>query len=82
MRTLTLKGISDGTYRRLKQRAAAEHRSINQQAILMLENELARATLDVKAWLEEDARLRKRHGVKPGSLTMDEINAAKRKGRP
>jgi antitoxin FitA len=80
MATLTIKGLPDPLYRLLKRRAAAEHRSINQQAILLLEQELARETVDVKAWLEESAQLRKRHGVRPTS--MAQIDADKRRGRP
>ena len=79
MATLTIKGMSDALYRRLKQRAAAEHRSINRQAILILEQELARQSVDVKAWLEETARLKKRWKLKPTS--MEDIDAAKKEGR-
>jgi antitoxin FitA len=80
MATLTIKGIPDALYQRLKRRAAAEHRSINRQAILLLEQELARETVDVKAWLAENARLRKRYHFKPTS--MADIDADKRRGRP
>ena len=82
MATLTLKGIPDKLYALLKKRAAAEHRSINRQAILLLELQLAHQSIDVKAWLEETDRLRKRLGAKPSSLTMADIDAAKRRGRP
>jgi antitoxin FitA len=80
MATLTIKGMPDKLYELLKKRAAAEHRSINRQAILLIEQELARQTIDVKAWLEETARLRKRWKLKP--MTLAEIDAAKRTGRP
>ena len=80
MATLSIKGFPDDLYRLLKRRAAAEHRSINQQAILLLEQQLAGKAVDVKAWLEETARLRKRHGVRPTS--MADIDADKRRGRP
>jgi len=80
MRTITIKGIPDALYKRLKQRAAAEHRSLNGHVIALLQQEAARQTIDVKAWLEETARLRKRWGIKP--VTMAEIDAAKREGRP
>ena len=80
MATLTIKGLPDAVYRLLKRRAAAEHRSINQQAILLLEQELARESVDVKAWLAETARLRKRLGVRPTS--MADIDADKRRGCP
>lgn len=79
MATLTIKGLPDALYRLLKRRAAAEHRSINQQAILLLEQELGRQAVDVKAWLAETARLRKRLGVRPTS--MADIDADKRRGR-
>jgi len=79
MPTLTLKGMSVQLYARLKKRAEAEHRSINRQAILLLEQELARETIDVKAWLQENARLRKRYPMKP--VTIEEIDAFKKKGR-
>jgi plasmid stability protein len=80
MATLSIKGFPDALYRRLKLRATAEHRSISQQAILLLEEGLARATVDPRAWLEETARLRKRHHVRPTSMT--DIDADKRLGRP
>ena len=79
MVTLTIKGLSDEAYAALKRRAAAEHRSINRQAIAILEQDLARQTIDVKAWLAENARLRKRYPMKP--MTIEEIDAFKKKGR-
>ena len=80
MRTLTLKGVPHTLYDKLRKLAAAEHRSINRQVILMLEQDVARQAIDVKAWLEETARIRKRWKLEP--MTMDEIDAAKKRGRP
>jgi len=60
MATLSIKGFPDTLYRLLKRRAAAEHRSINQQAILLLEQALVGKPVDVKTWLKETAQLRKR----------------------
>ena len=80
MTTLTLKGVPDRLHAQLKKRAAAEHRSINRQAILLLEQALAQQSIDVKAWLEATARMQKRFGMKPTS--MADIDADKRKGRP
>src|SRR5262249_40129868 len=79
MVNLTLKGMTDETYERLKARATAEHRSINRQAIALIELELSRQAVDVKAWLEETARMRKRLGIK--GITLADIDAAKKRGR-
>lgn len=41
MATLTLKGMSDEAYERLKARAEANHRSLNREAVRILEEAVA-----------------------------------------
>ena len=55
--TLTLKKVPEKLYRQLKQRAKANRRSINQEAILCLELLLPRP-IDVGAELEEIRKVR------------------------
>lgn len=78
MPTLTIKGLPDPVYRRLKAQAAAHRRSLNGEIIVCLERAVG-AGLDVRTWLAEAQALRDRLGLRP--LTDRELWAARRAGR-
>lgn len=87
MPTLTLKGMPEQVYRVLKDRAAANHRSLNSEVLIRLERSVGLKPVDVAEVLaradevraEIQAHLDSR-GLAP--LTDDEITAAKNEGRP
>ena len=80
MATLTIKNIPDEVYERLKQQARKNRRSINNEAIVILENILPPQQRDVKKILEEARKIREltAHYV----LTEEEVNKWKNEGRP
>ncbi|HEX9167235.1 MAG TPA: hypothetical protein VF862_15075 [Gemmatimonadales bacterium] len=78
MPTLTIKGLPDPVYRRLKAQAAAHRRSLNGEIIVCLERAVG-ASLDVRTWLAEAEAFRDRVGVRP--LSDRDLRAARRAGR-
>ena len=60
MATLTLKQVPDDLYRRLKERAATHRRSLNNEAIVCLEQMLRSQPVDPASWLEKARALRGR----------------------
>jgi antitoxin FitA len=80
MPTLTIKGMPDRLYRRLKRRAAANRRSLNSEILMCLEQATARQPADPGALLARADALRARLHVPP--LTERTLRAGKRAGRP
>jgi plasmid stability protein len=80
MPTLTIKGIPDTLYRRLKSRAEEHRRSLNSEVIVCLEQSLNAQRIDVEDFLKRAQTLRRR--LEPIYLRDRELNAAKRAGRP
>jgi plasmid stability protein len=80
MPTLTIKGISESLYVRLKQRAGAHHRSLNSEVIVCLEQATNLPTIDPETWLAEADHLRTGLGLRP--LTESRLRRAKAAGRP
>jgi plasmid stability protein len=78
MSTITLKGIPAGLHRALKQRAARNRRSLNQEVLATLEDKVGGKARDVEALLAEARKIRARMGF---VATQEEIDAAKREGR-
>jgi antitoxin FitA len=76
--TLTLKNIPDAIYERLKASAAANHRSLNGEAIVCLEKALRPNKVSVEERLRRADELRAR--VR-GEITPEQIDAYKREGR-
>ena len=74
--TLTLKGIPDDLYLRLKQTAEAHRRSLNNEAISVLET----ALLPRKATSSERIARALRKAL-PSSFTVEGIDEHKRQGR-
>ena len=79
MATLTIKGMPDELYKRLKKRAGEERRSINSQVIVCLELQLATPRRDPKAILKRLDAIRDR--INLPALTDEELRKAKEFGR-
>ena len=77
---ITVKGIPEQLYRRLKAAAAVNHRSINSEIISRIEQTLMARRVPAEELLE---RLRKLHGSFGGRrLELEQLDAARREGRP
>jgi plasmid stability protein len=77
--TLTLKGIPDDVYTRLKETAEVHRRSLNNEAISLLENVLLPRNA---AASDRIARARAlRASLKPGAFIAKDIDKFKRQGR-
>jgi len=80
MPTLTIKGLPREVYLRLKRQAAAHRRSLNGEIIVCLERALGAGPPDPEAWLRRADAFRRRLALDP--MTLEEMEAAKRAGRP
>lgn len=79
-RTLTIKGLPDDLYERLKASAADHRRSLNSEAIVCLERALGGARIDEDELLARiDAR---RERLKLPPLTDEFLREARSWGRP
>jgi plasmid stability protein len=79
MPTLTIKGLPDPLYRRLKRQAEAHRRSLNGEIIVCLERAISSGQPDARTWLARAQALRERIGLRP--LTERQVRAARRRGR-
>ncbi|MGI8603836.1 MAG: FitA-like ribbon-helix-helix domain-containing protein [Verrucomicrobiales bacterium] len=79
MATITLKNIPELLHRTLQERAKANHRSINREAIDCLERVVLGKPLDALAFLE---KVRCRRRETPGQLADDLLWEARHTGRP
>lgn len=80
MPALTIKGIPEPLYRRLKQRAAVHRRSLNSEILVCLEQAVVVDAVDARAALARADALRKR--LRVPRLTDARLRAAKAAGRP
>lgn len=80
MPTLTIKGMPDALYRRLKRRAAEHRRSLNGEILYCLEFATAAEAVDPAAFLARVDAVRERL-VMP-ALTEEALRRAKSAGRP
>ncbi len=78
MITMTLKGIPRETHRELKKRAAEHRRSLNSEAIAVLESSVRSVPVDTQALL---ARARAARATMKFMATDAEISRFKREGR-
>jgi antitoxin FitA len=78
MITITIKGIPKETHRELKKRAAAHGRSLNREAIAVLESSVRSVPVDTQALL---ARARAARATMKFMATDAEISRFKREGR-
>ena len=79
MPTLTIKGMPDPLYLRLKERAAENRRSLNSEILVALEQVVATAPPNPQALLARVDALRSKLRVSP--LTDARLRAAKAQGR-
>lgn len=79
MPTLTIKGMPDSLYRRLKERAAANRRSLNGEILVALEQAIATAPPDADALIGRADALRA--SLRTPRLTDAKLRAAKNTGR-
>jgi len=80
MPNLTIKGLPENLYLRLKRRAAKHRRSLNREVIVCLEQATNVPTLDPEAWLAGADRLRKQLGLSP--VSERSLRRSKASGRP
>lgn len=80
MPTITLKNIPEPLYERLKQAAETHRRSLNSEVLVVLESVLAPGRYDVSELLEAARTVREK--TAHYHLTDQELDAAKRSGRP
>lgn len=81
MASITIKNVDPELYERLKQQAAEHRRSINNEAIVCLEQSLQYYPLpSAKELIEEGRRIREM--TAHYMLTDEELDRAKREGRP
>lgn len=79
MPTLTIKGLPDPIYERLKAQAEAHRRSLNGEILVCLERAVGARAFDSSSWIAEARALRDRVKVEP--LTEHELRYARRAGR-
>ncbi|MGD9523173.1 MAG: Arc family DNA-binding protein [Gemmatimonadales bacterium] len=79
MPTLTIKGLPDPIYERLKAQAEAHRRSLNGEIIVCLERAVGAARVDPQAWLAEARTFREGLSLEP--LTDRELRDAREAGR-
>ena len=79
MPTLTIKGLPDPVYERLKAQADVHRRSLNGEIIVCLERAVSATRLDPVAWLAVVRTFRQ--GLKIAPLTDRELRAARQAGR-
>lgn len=83
MATLTLKNVPPELYDRLKKTAQQNRRSLNQEAIVQLEEALVHTPSPTNATLMDRIRERRERLARAGVWLTDEIiNSAKTEGRP
>jgi len=80
MPSLTIKNLPLEVHAELKRRARDHRRSLNQEVVDILARESGRRPVDVEALLADIREHRKLWKGPP--LTDEEIDAAKREGRP
>lgn len=79
MPTLTIKGLPDPIYERLKAQAEANRRSLNGEIIVCLERAVSASRFDATAWLDEARAFREGLTIEP--LSDADLREARRAGR-
>ena len=77
--TLTIKGLPDPIYQRLKAQADAHRHSLNGEILGCLERTVGASRLDPVAWLAAARAFRQSLKIDP--LTARELRAARQAGR-
>lgn len=76
---ITIKGIPDDIYQKLKLQADKHHRSVNSEVIMTLKSSLQSKRHDPDILIDRARELKKRAR---GSLSIEEIQQAIDQGRP
>lgn len=76
---ITVKGIPDEVYQKLKRQADLNHRSVNSQVIMTLKSSVTSYKLDSESLIE---RARELKSKAKGTLSIEEIQQAIDQGRP
>jgi antitoxin FitA len=76
---ITIKGIPDDVYEKLKRQAEKHHRSVNSEVIMTLKKTVQSQEIDPDRIIE---RARKLKRMAKQSLTMDQIQKAIDQDRP
>jgi antitoxin FitA len=79
MPNFLIRDIPEGIYHRLKEAAQMNQRSLNKEIVARLEATLHRRRLPPDEFLRQIRELRSQQ---KGEVTIEEIDAAKREGRP
>jgi|APFre7841882724_1041349.scaffolds.fasta_scaffold461146_1 plasmid stability protein len=79
MKNLTITDIPDATYERLKEAAAANQRSLNNEILALLETVAVRKPRDIESFLARADETRAK--VKGPPLTIAELIRARDRGR-
>ena len=79
MTTITVKNIPDETYERLKQQAAANHRSINGELLHLIKTSTQSSHYTAQEQLDQIRAVREK--TAHYFITDQELNAAKQAGR-
>lgn len=80
MPSITVRGVPDTLYTRLKQRAKKNRRSLNSEIIVCLEEVAGNTEFDPEAWLKEVEKLNAELDIPP--IDNETIDEAKALGRP
>jgi plasmid stability protein len=80
VKTLTIKGVPESLYRELKRRAKARRRSLNAEALVCLEEWVMEPLMTESDILARIDAVRER--ITGVYLTNEDIDRAKREGRP
>lgn len=75
---ITIKGIPDEVYQKLKLQAERHHRSVNSEVIMTLQKVLMSREYDPEAMIDRARKFKKRA---QGSVSIDEIQQAIDQGR-
>ncbi len=79
MTSLTIKNIPDNLYKKIKQQAKKNRRSINNEVIYMIERSIDQPPVDKAEFLADVRALRKQLNV---YLTDETVDRAINEGRP
>lgn len=80
MLNLTIKNVPKSLHKQLKQNAVQNHRSLNGETIICLENALKAAPVDASEFLMRVRALRKKTSAR--TLSNKKLNQFKQMGRP
>ena len=80
MTALTIKNIPEALYKALKLTAKAHRRSINNEVIVLLEDQLLPKKLRSEEWITTARNIRAK--IPAGTITENDIENAINEGRP